>query len=277
MTSWSALAGPEAKLDRAIEQLKTLKAQADRFVETQPYTVTVQFEPEAGCYVTRFWGRRPVPLESSILVGEIVHNLRSALEHVAWLLATANANDPASLWEPEKRKLITFPVAKHAEAFLSHSLRPLISAEAKAAIEPLQPYVGRLPKHVATHPLVGLHELWNIDKHRVIHGGIGQFDFSKVAWQPKAITKEDLDALAEGFDTEIVPREGPLKDGAEIAYVRFRALTHPPGTVKVDMEGDLSTRIIFGAGGHAISIDGLEGCCTYVGLVLNAVWPILRG
>jgi hypothetical protein len=273
---WGPLAGPEAKLDRAIEQLETVKAQAERFVETQPYTVAVQYEAKAGCFVTRFWARRAVPLETSILVGEIVHNLRSALEHVAWLLACANTDDVASLWKPETRKLITFPVAKKAEAFVSHSLRPLISAKAEAAIEPLQPYVGRLPEHVENHPLVGLHELWNIDKHRVIHGGIALFDFSGATWQPKAITKEDLDALAEGFDTEIVPREGPLEDGAELAYVRFPALSNPPGTVKVDMEGEISTRIVFGAGGHAISIDGLEGCCTYVSLVLNEVWPMLR-
>ena len=271
-----SLAGPEAKLDRAIEQLETLKAQADRFVETQPYTITVQYEAEAGCYVVRFRGRRGVPLESSILVGETVHNLRSALEHVAWLLAWSNADDSASLRKPEERKLVTFPVAKDSDAFHNHSLRPLISAEAEAAIQPLQPYVGRLPEHVANHPLVGLHELWNIDKHRVIHGGIGMMDFSEVSWQPKAIAKEDLDALAEGFETEIIPREGPLEDGAEIAHVRFPALVDPPGTLKVDMKGDLATRIVFGAEGYAISIDGLEGCCTYVGLVLNAVWPILR-
>lgn len=276
MVEWGPLAGPEAKLDRAIEQLETLKSQCDRFVQTHPYTVGIQYEAEAGCYVTRFWGRKAVPLASSILVGELIHNLRSALEHVAWLLAAANTDDIAALWKPETRRLISYPVAKHPDAFTSHSIFPFLSEEARGVLGDLQPYIRGNRERAEEHPLVGLNELWNIDKHRVIHGGIGQLDWGDVVWQPKGITMEDLEALGKGMETEIIPREGPLKDGAELAYVRFPALSNPPGTVKVDMQGRPTVHILFGAGGYAISSGGIEACCEYVADVLNEVWPLLR-
>jgi hypothetical protein len=270
------LAGPEAKLDRAIEQLETVKDLCARFVETRPYGVQIGFEEAENCFVARFNGRRALPVQASIRVAEIVHNLRSALEHVAWSLAVANAEDPAELLKPEIRNRITFPIAQSHSAFSQHTLLDYLSDEATAAIETVQPFARRKPENIPTHPLLGLHELWNIDKHRVIYGGVGQMDFSNVRWQSKALTKEDLQALDGGFDVEVIPREGPLHDGETIALVRYRDLLEPPGTVKVDMQGELSVRILFAAGGHAISLDGLEGCCTYVALVLNEVWPIFR-
>ena len=39
------LAGPEAKLDRAIEHLETLESECGRFLKAQPYSVSTEFEP----------------------------------------------------------------------------------------------------------------------------------------------------------------------------------------------------------------------------------------
>jgi hypothetical protein len=265
------LRGPEAKLERAIEHLEPLERNCERFLKSKPYAVTAEFEPEAGCYVLRFRARKSLPLSMSVRVGEIVHNLRSALDHVAWVLAASNTDDVGALWEPGTRERVMFPVAKTPEAFQSHRLMPLISQAAKAALDPLQPYTRGHPYQVARHPLSVLHDLWNIDKHRVVHAGIGAIDLSTTTWRRRAMLMEDFEAAME---TEPVEGSGPLEDGAPIAYLRFPTLPSPPKTLQVEMGGQPTASVLFGAAEYAVSVAELEGLCAYVASVLTAVRPV---
>ncbi|MGA8804861.1 MAG: hypothetical protein WB866_09235 [Solirubrobacterales bacterium] len=277
MTTHPWLVGPEAKLDRAIEHLETVKEACERFLKTQPFTVSTEFESEADCYVARFRQRREMPIAVGVIVGEVVHDLRSALEHVAWLLATAHADDPAKLWEKGTREKITFPVAKKREHFDSHSLMEFISVPAQRVLDELQPHTRGNPYQVERHPLAALHDFWNVDKHRVVHGGIGEFDLSTtVSWTPMAI---DVDELLNA-DVHVAPLDpltvgGQLSDGDAIAHVTFRGLENPPGTTKVEMAGQPTARILFRAGDRAVSAQGLEGLSAYVATVLNEVRPLM--
>jgi hypothetical protein len=206
-----------------------------------------------------------------VRVGEIVHNLRSALDHVAWVLAASNTDDVAALWEPGTRERIMFPVAKTTEAFSSHRLMPFISQAAKAALYPLQPHTRGHPYQVARHPLAVLHDLWNIDKHRVVHVGIGAIDLSTVGWRRRGVFIHEFEA---DIETEIVEHVGPLEDGAPIAYLRFPTLPTPPETMHVQMGGQPTASVLFGAAEYAMSVSGLEGLCSYVANVLTAVRPV---
>lgn len=47
----------------------------------------------------------------------------------------------------------------------------------------------------------------------------------------------NIDELREALDITPIEREGPLEDGTKIAYLRFPAVTDPPGTTQVNMKG----------------------------------------
>jgi hypothetical protein len=264
------LAGPEAKLDRAIEHLETLEAECGRFLKAQPYAVSAEFEPDAGCYMARFRCRRTVPLRVSVIVGEFVHDLRSALEHVAWVLAASNTDDVGSLWEAGTREKIQFPIAKTSEAFDGHSLIPFITADARAALDGLQPHKRGHRALAERHPLSALHEFWNVDKHRVVSAGLGEINLTNTSFVPRAI---DADELLKCIDVKPCEVKGTLEEGAPIAEIRFLG-THVPGTANVDMKGQPTARVLFRAGERATSLSGFGAFCEYVTDVLTAVRPI---
>jgi hypothetical protein len=82
---------------RANEHGKALNEAIDEFTERHPYAVVHDFKPEINYYVVRFKVREwPDPAWSPIL-GDIVHNMRSALDHLAWQLAIRNERNPASV------------------------------------------------------------------------------------------------------------------------------------------------------------------------------------
>ena len=81
------LPGPWAKVDRAIEHLKALDLGCQVFLEKKPYYVAAEFEPDAGRHAVLLRVRQPVPLALSVVVGDFLHDLRSALDQAAWLLA----------------------------------------------------------------------------------------------------------------------------------------------------------------------------------------------
>jgi hypothetical protein len=263
--SW--LAGPEAKLDRAVEHLETVERECGRFLKTKPYSVTAEFEPKTGDHVVCFRIRKQMPLSMSVRVGELIHDLRSALEHVAWVLA-CQTTAVEDLWKtPEK---IGYPVAYTYAAFSGHSVTPFLSDAAKATLSPLQPYVEG--SDAERHPLAHLHHLWNIDKHRVLQGSAGRVDLSRVTFVPKAL---DWAELAKGADVEHFPldAERHLEDSAPLARVHFRG-THQPGTAHVEVKGEPGIEIPFKAGERGTTVSGLGGLCAHVANVLNAVRPL---
>ena len=264
------LAGPEAKLDRAIEHLETLESECGRFLKAQPYAVSTEFEPDTGCYVARFHSRRTVPLRVGVIVGEFIHDLRSALEHVAWVLAASNTDDIGSLWEAGTREKITFPIAKTPEAFDRHSLMPFITADARAALDGLQPHKRGRRALAERHPLSALHDFWNVDKHRVVSAGLGEINLAATSFVPRAI---DADELHKGIDVKVCEIKGTLEDRAPIAEIRFLG-THAPSTAKVDVKGQPTARVLFGAGERAASLSGFSTFCEYVADVLTAVRPL---
>ena len=85
-----SLDGPRAKVKRAKSQLITLQASFERHFKLYPYSVIVaEFDEKAGHYHLRIQGGSPsFPDEWGVLIGEIAHNLRSALDLLAWQLAT---------------------------------------------------------------------------------------------------------------------------------------------------------------------------------------------
>jgi hypothetical protein len=102
----------------------------------------------------------PPPLEFSVLAGEVVHHLRSSLDHLVYQLVLANGQQPTERHE--------FPICASAQKFAEAISRGKIrgvSAAVQQRIETLQPHRCS-PPHDSW--LWVVHELDRIDKHRLL-------------------------------------------------------------------------------------------------------------
>src|ERR1700694_3709013 len=80
------LDGRWAKIERANENIKNLEAEISAFVQPDPYTIAgnVNHQTKECTFVAN---AKTIPLKFSVLVGEIIHHLRSSLDHLIWALA----------------------------------------------------------------------------------------------------------------------------------------------------------------------------------------------
>lgn len=161
MKSQVSTDGIYAKITRAQKQLRWLEADFSQFCESQRLFISHEVDRSAGRQTWVFRGETPrVPIEFSTRVGEIVHNLRSALDHLVWQLVIANGAEPSSKNE--------FPIFRDAKKYQDNVRWDLqgVSPGAKSKIEWAQPF----QKHGGIgSQLWILHCLNNIDKHRHVH------------------------------------------------------------------------------------------------------------
>ena len=156
------------KLDRAKEHLGTLNTEIDRFATEKPYAFhAVTYEGSNEIYDV-VWLRNPPPRWSAI-VGDCVHNLRSALDHIVWTLSGGDGQAPAHA---------EFPIFIDEEKYLKRTKEgdPVRGSglwkiqgvrKGRPVFYRLQPFQG--PDDRISHPLWILHELDRVDKHRRLH------------------------------------------------------------------------------------------------------------
>jgi len=151
------------KIVRAYSHMKALNGEIDAVLGTQPNAVVSKIESESGDKVYRAEMRWQPPREWGLLLGDFVHNLRSALDHMVWDLVLLNpdSDDPDTNTE--------FPIYwDPAQYVLPHEaprkLRGIVP-QAPDLIEEAQPYHGANAKR---HPLWMLRELDIADKHRTL-------------------------------------------------------------------------------------------------------------
>lgn len=169
------------KIRTAAKHLKAIKRSIARYSASRPYKIRiVKIKGEKTIHVTIL--RRP-PLEISILAGEMIYQMRSALDHLAFALIKCNATGiplPAK-WEERTEFPICIKIPTSGNPPVPHPLPapqgtfsrtlPGISLAAFAFIEGLQPYYG---KGATNHALRFLRELSNIDKHRHLNIVVGR-------------------------------------------------------------------------------------------------------
>jgi len=103
------------------------------------------------------------PLRWGLYFGDMLHNLRGALDHLAYALAD---KDSPGRGEDRATQFIIVP---DQAAFGKASLHlGYLSKHHQDMIEKEQPYAQQ-PADVAIHPLSMLERLSNVDKHRISH------------------------------------------------------------------------------------------------------------
>ncbi len=164
----ASLAGARAKVNRAVEQFDSLEAEIGAWINRQPQEIRHDVNPETGRYrfTIRNAGRVP-PARWSVIIGEIIHNLRSALDHIVWQLVIANGRVPSeanqfpiySANERGKQK------GRERKAKWIRMLRDVHPTH-RAFIKALQPYRRR--HRLLYVPLERLVDMSNEDKHRLL-------------------------------------------------------------------------------------------------------------
>ena len=140
-----ALKGIGEKLARAKENIINLNTEIDAFLgEDRSRIVTEENREAVKQFLDEHIGRR-APVRFSVLAAECIHNLRTALEQLAWQLVIANGkrptkndtkfplliNDPATIEDVERRENALSSYRRNVKG---------MSAAAQAYILALQPY-----------------------------------------------------------------------------------------------------------------------------------------
>jgi hypothetical protein len=166
-----------AKLQRAdvhIDRLAELSAKID------PATYWMDFETGDGDEThLRITEAMPIPVEVSTVLGDAVHNLRSALDTVAYELARMSNGGTLT---PEQEELTAFPVRESPEdydTFFGGRRKALFDTKAEKALRSVAPgcwfsseaivdgeLIMTFREEVTRDKLWQLHRLSIIDKHR---------------------------------------------------------------------------------------------------------------
>jgi hypothetical protein len=178
-----SLSGIRLKLKRAWNQVDTLKAQIRAFLKDGPYRPSIHFDDQTSRLTIKAEIKRSPDPMWGIYVGEIVHNFRSALDHIVWELAR----------RPSPRVAKTqFPIFEYQAGFTKRGTKEFLKGVSTAVVKMLeteQPFFTRPDGTVEgtiNSSLWHLKELSDIDKHRTLHLTVSalashQFDLPEVA------------------------------------------------------------------------------------------------
>jgi hypothetical protein len=216
------------KIDWAEHHLVKLERHVDAFRESHPYTVTRRIEGKDQKTVWRLEFNDVLSEEVPLILGDVLYNMRTSLEHLA-----------AALVRPSHRSHMMFPIftepiweipwvegeneertkRRNQWGTITRFMRPEAVAILKAA-QPVEP----APDPRAKHALIILNILSNKDRHR---------DLSVVAWGLAASGMICELVMPSGVVFRVPAGDGGRKgfpDGAEITPI-------PPDVVQVNLQG----------------------------------------
>ncbi len=156
-------AGIEEKLIRADENIRNLDSEVARFFEKCKYPVLPKLEDKRHSEAVEYFKKLLIPIRFSVLSGEIVHHLRSCLDHIIWELSddpTRNFKDGRYLEFPI---LDTRPTPENKFTRYDRKIQGVQHSGALKLIEKLQPYNSVTPH---TELLWVIHDMDRTDKHR---------------------------------------------------------------------------------------------------------------
>ena len=238
------LAGIGEKLDRACEQLENFNEEWGWFLnDEKPYTVAFKYgvDTDQNLVVKPTFGvSKDPPLRLSVLAGEIVHNIRSALDHLACELIEAHGQRPIrrtawpiALDEPSWVQRVEWPKDRCGRSVRGplHGLDR--RTDAWAYVKRAQPYqCGEAGAR--RHPLAELNRLSNADKHSIIH----------MAYVYPSLSVYDMfrfNPAAFLYARTLLNAGQPLKDDTAIAVFTFDPRgPHPNMNVKRELPFDIA-------------------------------------
>lgn len=154
------LDGCRAKLARAQETIQILRQEIAVFEQPDAPPFRITRENVENEFVFRVYGNPELPLRFSVLAGEVIHHLRSSLDHTVHALVLANKRMPTRYHQ--------FPICSTQKQFKDACQRKQIdgvSLTARKLITNVQPYTTSTPDDTILSVVA---ELDNQDKHRLL-------------------------------------------------------------------------------------------------------------
>src|SRR5437660_4307259 len=108
MSMVGTASGVNLKFKRATQLCAALSQLIQAYFEAEPFVI-VENEESNGDLAHILRIRNPPPLELSTMLGDVVHNTRSALGHLAWQLVLVNGRSPSTNTE--------FPIAESEKRY----------------------------------------------------------------------------------------------------------------------------------------------------------------
>ena len=190
------LEGVYAKITRAQAILRDLEADIAVVCELERRQIVFEHQHQVGV-----WAHDPpeVPVDYSIRIGEIAHNLRSALDHLVWQLVLTNGGCPG--------KSNQFPICRDEKEFRKNADRKLegVASIHRGCFEEFQPYRGN--GGIGAH-LSMLNIICNIDKHRRLNV-VSLYSMTE-SWKEKiepivdvCLTDKDVGRASVGYGSDI--------------------------------------------------------------------------
>jgi hypothetical protein len=240
LTTWLDPGSPWwVKVRRADQHIIEATRGLDAFAREQPWTVEAEPGPDPRDQSYRFRVHKPVPVDLLAVLGDAVHNLRSALDAMAYALAEQHCGTLS----PEQERVTRLPICSDEATFNRfldqqyNGVRPrdLYGDVQIKALRSVQPFafateaaahgVGRTSDakdDMAADPAYRLDVLWNVDKHRRL---------ARLDWFLELIWWGGI-GVGPRFH---LPEGAPLSDGTVLATFPQPPLGPKPGDLSWDI------------------------------------------
>jgi hypothetical protein len=150
------------KLKRTNENIVNLESEIQTFFQTCKYPIIPDAKDKAWEESLNYHRTLQVPKRFSVLTGEIVHHLRSCLDHIVWhFSSTVAKRDHAIRLE---FPIFRDPPTQREQPRYDGKVQGISNSRVRALIEQLQPY-HRGPDAI-NDPLCIVHDMDRFDKHR---------------------------------------------------------------------------------------------------------------
>lgn len=224
-----------AKIYRAKKHIKEIDGEIQLFLKGNPYRVVAQVDPETREDVFYVRVAKDVPLSWGTIVGDAVHNLRSALDLLVCCAVVANGG--------KIKRSTGFPIGENVDEFEAGLRKKAagIPAEAARVMRSFHPYKSG---HDALDVLWKLHRLDVLDKHRLLIP-VGAAHRSTIITAVVEAPELETPVALAPFPFVTPKAVFPLKDGTEI----LRLAPEPDfPNLKINTKYQPTFEIAFGEG-----------------------------
>ena len=147
------------KIKRAEKHIADLEQQLRAFLDTTPYKVGTKHDSQTRKLIYYVTSIKPVPDCLPLVAGDVIQNLMSSLDHLAYQIVCSDTKD-----HPPNPNWIYFPIADDAAKYEAKKREKMRGARQETfdAIDALKPYKG------GNDLLWALYRLNNVEKHRLL-------------------------------------------------------------------------------------------------------------
>jgi hypothetical protein len=233
----ASLDGIQTRLGWARQYVNDLKKISADFMRPDPNPGSaIDYEQKPGHVLVSVYLPGDFPDEFGRIMGGAFHQLRSLFDNLAYQLVLANHGTPTKKTE--------FPILKDGTDFDKRTKNALagMSTTARAEIKALQPF-NEWPQHPEHTTLWLIHELNNIDKHRLAHLACLWIATCNATLNTMGgIPAADIDARFEYVaERGVAEHKAPLLDIRWDA-AKVAALTGHQVAVDIDISSDVALK-----------------------------------